>query len=99
MPSKFVSKHIHIYKRQASWLKLTAVTLGLSQSEIIRQVIDRNCIVIEIMKHPLPSDRSAWKNLVAFLDARDAAIDNALPFHLDRSDIYEEREDRWLREN
>ena len=96
MPTQMVRKQIYISKRQESFLKKLADSRGVSEAEIVRQAIDRE-ISGQSVQSPKP-DRSAWEKLVAFLDERNSATGPSLPYLWDRSEIYEDRQGRWLRD-
>jgi hypothetical protein len=76
-------------------LKGLSQARGLSEAEIIRQAIEREVTGGSIQP---ATDRSAWQELIAFVDARQAASSQGRPYHWNREEIYAGRENRWLRE-
>jgi hypothetical protein len=96
MTTHMVRKQIYIHKRHDLLLKRLSQTRGVSEAEVIRQAIER-----ETSGEPLQTtagDRSAWQELVIFLEARQAAAVGGKPYRWNREDIYTERESRWLRD-
>lgn len=96
MPTQMVRKQIYISKRQDSFLKKLADSRGVSEAEVVRQAIDREISGQSIQSHR--PDRSAWEKLVAFLDERNSIDKPSMPYLWDRSEVYKEREARWLRD-
>ncbi len=95
MATHMVRKQIYIQKRQQTLLKRLSQARGLSEAEIIRQAIERELAGRSIQP---AADRSAWQELVAFVEARQAASSSGKPYRWNREEIYAERESRWLRE-
>jgi hypothetical protein len=91
-----VRKQIYIQKRQDALLKRLSQARDISQAEIIRQAIERE--VAGMPTQPAAADRSAWQELVAFLEARQAIAAGGQPYRWNREQIYAERESRWLRD-
>jgi hypothetical protein len=91
-----VRKQIYIQKRQETLLKRLSQARGVSEAEIIRQAIERE--TTGVPTQPGTGDRSAWQELVAFLEARQVAAAGGKPYRWNREDIYTERESRWLRD-
>jgi hypothetical protein len=96
MATNMVRKQIYIHKRQDALLKRLAQARGLSEAEIIRQAIERETAGAPVQ--PLAADRSAWQELIAFVEARQAAAMGRQPYQWNREEIYAERENRWLRD-
>lgn len=96
MTTHMVRKQIYIQKRQEALLKRLSQARGLSEAEIIRQAIERE--VAGIPAQPAATDRSAWQELVAFVEARQAARKSGEAYRWNREEIYAERESRWLRD-
>ena len=96
MTTPMVRKQIYIQKRQETLLKRLSQARGVSEAEIIRQAIERE--TTGVPTQPSAGDRSAWQELVAFLDARQAAAAGGKPYRWNREDIYTERESRWFRD-
>jgi DNA-binding FrmR family transcriptional regulator len=91
-----VRKQIYIQRRQDALLKRLSRARGQSEAEIIRQAIEREAAGIP--SQPIAADRSAWQELVTFLEARHATDFSRQPYRWNREEIYTEREDRWLRD-
>jgi hypothetical protein len=96
MSTQMVRKQFYIQKRQDVLLKRLSKARGLSEAEIIRQAIEREAAGSTIQ--PPATDRSAWQELIAFLEARQAAASGSRPYQWNRGEIYAERESRWLRD-
>jgi len=96
MTTRMVRKQIYIQKRQDALLKRLSQARGLSEAEIIRQAIERE--VAGVPAQPTAADRSAWQELVSFLEARQGAAAGHQPYHWNREEIYNEQESRWLRD-
>ena len=96
MTTHMVRKQIYIQKRQEALLKRLSQARGLSEAEIIRQAIERE--VAGVPAQPAAADRSAWRELVAFIEARQIAKQSGEAYHWNREEIYTEREKRWLRD-
>lgn len=69
MATNMVRKQIYIQKRQEALLKRLSQARGLSEAEIIRQAIERE--VAGSAGQP-PAGHSAWQELIAFLEERQA---------------------------
>ena len=96
MTTNMVRKQIYIHQRQEIRLKQLAEARGVSEAEIIRRALERE-LGGEIPR-PVPADRSAWQELTAFLEARHATTKGRQPYRWNRQEIYDERENRWLRD-
>jgi hypothetical protein len=96
MTTQMVRKQFYIHKRQDALLKRLAQARGLSEAEIVRQAIEREAGGEAVQ--PRTIDRSAWQELVAFLEARQGAAVGSRPYRWNREEIYAERESRWLRD-
>ena len=96
MSTHMVRKQIYIHERHDLLLKRLSQARGVSEAEIIRQAIERE--TAGPPAQPTAGDRSAWQELMAFLEARKAAGGGQKPYRWNREEIYTERESRWLRE-
>ena len=94
MTTQMVRKQIYIQKRQDALLKQLAKARGLSEAEIIRQAIESE--LAGVPARTMAADRSAWQELVAFLERRHGAAAGRQPYRWNREEIYAERETRWL---
>jgi hypothetical protein len=89
-----VRKQIYIPRRQDILIKRLSQTKGLSEAEIIRQAIER-----EINRELYATDtdaKSAWDEIIQFIEERKASAEPAEPIRWNREEIYAERENRWL---
>ncbi len=96
MSTHMVRKQIYIHKRHDELLKQLSQARGVSEAEIIRQAIERE--TAGGLAQPGGGDRSAWQELMTFLEVRQAAGGGDKPYRWNREEIYAERESRWLRE-
>ncbi|MCI0519250.1 MAG: hypothetical protein L0Z70_03235 [Chloroflexi bacterium] len=96
MSTQMVRKQIYIQKRQEILLKRLAKARGISEAEVIRQAIEREAAGAPAQ--PGAANRSAWQELVAFLETRQAEATSGQPYRWNRDEIYGEREERWLRD-
>jgi hypothetical protein len=96
MSTHMVRKQIYIHKRHDMLLKQLSQARGVSEAEIIRQAIERE--TAGAPAQPTAGDRSAWQELMTFLEARQAAGGGHKPYRWNREEIYAEREGRWLRD-
>jgi Ribbon-helix-helix protein, copG family len=96
MTTQMVRKQFYIQKRQDALLKRLSRARGLSEAEIIRRAIEREVAGVPVQ--PIATDRSAWQELVAFLEARQESARGGQPYQWNREEIYAERENRWLRD-
>ncbi|MBI3943377.1 MAG: ribbon-helix-helix protein, CopG family [Chloroflexi bacterium] len=62
--SQMVRKQIYIQERQEAMIKQLAQARGVSESEVIRQAIDRE---ISSGPHAVPFDATAWERLHHFM--------------------------------
>ncbi len=94
MTTNMVRKQIYIQKRQEALLKRLSQARGLSEAEIIRRAIERE--VTGESAQPAWSASSAIDDFTRL--AKRAQATNAEPYRWNRAEIYQERENRWLRE-
>ena len=97
MTTQMVRKQFYIRKRQDELLKRLAKARGLSEAEIIRQAIEREAAGGLEQSHRV--DRSAWQEMVAFLEQRQKNAGERQPYRWNREEIYRERENRWIRDD
>jgi len=94
MTTQMIRKQIYIQERQEVLLKHLSQARGLSEAEIIRQAIERE--LAGASTQPVAPDRSAWQELVAFLEVRQETALKGTPYQWNRAEIYAERENRWV---
>jgi hypothetical protein len=66
--SDMVRKQIYIRKQQDGMLKRISEARGVSQAQIVQEAIDRE--IAGTGKRPLTHDRSAWDEILRFLESR-----------------------------
>ena len=97
MTTDMVRKQIYIHRRQQNLMRQLARQRGMSEAEIIRRAIDRETTLQEI---PL-SDNShtALEEIIkAACILRDQPAAVGEPYRFKRAELYEERENRWIRD-
>jgi hypothetical protein len=90
--SEMVRKQFYIHKRHQLLLRKLARAKGVSEAEIIRQAIEHEAAGGE--RRPISPDRKAWEEILATVEARKALGVQAIPYHWNRQDAYQERERR-----
>ena len=95
MTTQMVRKQIYIHKRQDILLKRISKVRGVSEAEVIRQAIERE--ITGTVSQPLPADRQAWEQVLAFLERRKS-LGSGEAYQWNRQDAYEERESHWIRD-
>jgi len=96
MATQMIRKQFYIHKRQENLLKRLSKARGVSEAEIVRQAIEREAGGTS--SQPNLADRSAWQELLSFLELRRKQIGAGQPYRWNREEIYSEREGRWLRD-
>jgi hypothetical protein len=95
--SDMVRKQIYINRRQEALLKRLARLRGVSEAEIIRQAIDREA---NAASTPMPRDsRAALEEILNFALSRRNLPSIGKPYHWNRQEIYDERENSRLSHN
>ena len=95
--SDMVRKQIYLNKRQVSAVQRKAALLGINESEVIRQAIERDLNSGGvIIPRPVPS---AWAEIEAFLAARVGQPLAGEPYQFKRDELYEERLGRYDESN
>ena len=92
MPTK-VRKQIYLDQRQNRQLKRLAEARGVSEAQVIRNLLDDQAA--SARTEPLPPDREAWEAFVRFARQRAQAGLTGEPYKWNRDEIYEERESRY----
>ena len=91
--SEMVRKQFYIHKRQQILLRRLSQARGVSEAEIVRQAIEREATGESSLS--LPPDRTAWEEIVDFVEARKAlGSKGGKPYQWNREDAYTERESR-----
>ena len=91
--SEMIRKQFYIHKRHQILLKKLAQTKGVSEAEIIRQAIEREAAGNQ--RQAATSDRNAWEEILATVEARKSLGLQARPYAWERQDAYLERERRY----
>ncbi|MEJ2265551.1 MAG: hypothetical protein P8X95_19080 [Anaerolineales bacterium] len=91
--SDMVRKQIYIRKQQDEMLKRISEARGVSEAQIVREAIDRE--IVGIGKRPLTHDRSAWDEILRFLESRKDIQIPGEPYKWRREDAYQERQGRF----
>lgn len=97
MSSEMIRKQIYLHKRQVNLLKRLARQRGLSESEIIRQAIDRES-EIQVTDLRQMDPLKAIKETTAFAISLRQRAFSGEPYKWNRSEVYTEREKRWNKE-
>jgi hypothetical protein len=92
---QMVRKQIYIYKRQEVQLKRLSEARGISEAEIIRTALDRE---VNSQIAPYHYDEDAWKMLLAGIEKYANSGISGEPYKFRREDAYEERDNRWLKD-
>ncbi len=96
MATQMVRKQIYISRRQEQLLKRLSKALGISEANFIRQALD----------HELSGDATTQREPEVQASSLDEFIKTARqprglkgePMRWNRAELYEERENRWLRQ-
>ena len=91
--SDVIRKQFYIHKRHQILLKKLSQTKGVSEAEIIRQAIEHEAAGNQ--RQAATSDRNAWEEILATVEARKALGVHAPPYAWDRQDAYIDRERRF----
>jgi hypothetical protein len=94
MTTRMVRKQFYILDQQDKQLKRLAELYGLSEAEVVRKAIQREFSGAPSQR--FVPDRSAWQELLFYLDEREKIPTRGQPYHWNREEIYTERENRWL---
>jgi malic enzyme len=95
--SDMVRKQIYLNKRQISAVQRKAALLGINESEVIRQAIERDMHSGGVI---IPqADPSAWTEIEAFLAAHAGEPLAGEPYQFNRDALYDERLDRYDESN
>jgi hypothetical protein len=92
-----VRKQIYIHRRQQNLLRQLARQRGTSEAEIIRRAIDR-----ETTMQGIPFSENSQTALEEIIQAaytlRDQPAAGSESYRFNRAALYEERENRWIRD-
>jgi hypothetical protein len=91
--SDMIRKQIYIEKRQQVALHQRARITGQSESELVRQAIDRELLGTDIPSRP---DPRAWDKVLQFINELSARKPvGGEPYQFKRDELYEERLNRY----
>ena len=93
--SAMVRKTFYFTPRQAELIKRLAQLRGVSEAEIIRQAIDREIDHLEPVA--AQGELSAIDKFSKLAEEHRIEGINGEPYRWNRQELYEERENRWLR--
>ena len=88
MPAK-VRKQIYLDQRQNRLLKRLAEARGVSEAEVVRELIDWEAVAGAA--RPQPPSQAAWEAILKFSQQRAQAGKAGEPYQWNRDEIYEER--------
>ena len=92
MPAK-VRKQIYLEQRQNRQLKHLAEARGVSEAEVVRELIDAEASAGAT--RPVPPSRAAWEAILKFSAQRAQSGKAGEPYQWNRDEIYEERLSRF----
>ncbi len=87
--TNMVRKQIYLEKGQAKAIRHKADALGFSESELIRQAIDRD--LFGSAGIPNLPDPAVWEQIKSFIDSRVNQPLAGKPYRFHRDELYEER--------
>jgi hypothetical protein len=94
MTTHMVRKQIYISKRQDEWLKRLSKARGISEAEVIRQVIDDQATTSSYQQ--LSGYQTDWEKAVEFMQSlKSRKSQFSEPYRWNREEIYEERLNRY----
>lgn len=89
---ELVRKHIYLTRKQVREIQKRAESIGVSQSEFIRRVIDQGLYQTSFTSR---SDPSALHNIEEFIQNLKAKGLTGKPIQFNRDEIYAERLERY----
>ena len=96
MGEVMIRKQLYLPKRLNQFLKRAARQRGISESEVIRQALERQA---EISTPAVCDSEKAWGEILAFVEAyrKKPELLHGKPYKFNREELYEERESRWFK--
>jgi hypothetical protein len=88
-----VRKQIYLKKRQVTAIQQKAEVMGINESELIRQAIDRDLYGDE--GQSTRPDPSAWDEIESFLSFMEGKPQKGKPYHFYRDELYDDRLSRF----
>ena len=96
MGEAMTRKQLYLPKRLNQFLKRAARQRGISESEIMRQALEREA---EISTSAVRDSKKAWDEIVAYVEIvhNKPELMHGKSYKFNREELYEERENRWLK--
>ena len=96
MGEVMIRKQLYLPKRLNQFLKRAARQRGVSESEVIRQALEREA---EVSTPVVRDSKKAWDEIVAFVETfrKNPELMHSKPYKFNREELYEERENRWYK--
>jgi Ribbon-helix-helix protein, copG family len=88
-----VRKQIYLEKRQQKALKQRARATGMSESEIVRQAVDRELYGNDVPTRPDPDVFEEIRHFILDLEQRKPI--EGEPYRFNRDELYEDRLNRY----
>jgi len=98
MPTNMIRKQIYLHKRHIALLKRLSRQRGVSESEIIRQAIDREEDINQTGFRPMDRQQAIKESVAFALSLRERDFPGE-PYKFNREELYKERENRWFRKD
>jgi hypothetical protein len=96
MSEMMVRKQLYLPRRLNLLLKRKAKQRGISESEVMRQALERD---VEMSTPVVRDSKKALDEIFAFVETlrKRPELMNGTPVKFNREDLYEERESRWFK--
>ncbi len=85
--SDLVRKQIYLERSQVKAVQQKAAVLGLNESELIRQAIDRD--LFGSGSFPSRPNPDAWEEIEGFIASLSVNAQAGEPYHFDRDELYD----------
>jgi hypothetical protein len=87
MMSDLVRKQIYLERSQVKAVQQKAAVLGLNESELIRQAIDRD--LFGSGGFPTRPNPNAWEEIETFIASLSLNLQSGEPYQFDRDELYD----------
>jgi hypothetical protein len=96
MSETMTRKQLYLPQRLNQFLKRAARQRGISESEVMRQALEREA---EISTPTVRDSQKAWEEIVAYIETyrKKPEMMHGKPYVFNREELYEERENRWTK--
>lgn len=96
MSEHMVRKQVYLRQRQNLTLKRLAKQRGISEAEVIRQALEREA---ELSVSKVKGSKQALDNIIRYARSlRDRSkLLRGKPYTFEREELYDERENRWVK--